>query len=194
MFVAVSCCPDLGCSTEATQVLAGSHHQQVPPLVALIIQRPGQADLPRFWLDVEKAAGIDQQAVTDGLLLERNGVHHQEAAERNGQINKQCVTSRTHLGLQTCCTLMWTLAVSHDLLQVQTKGLSEDLQLSTGLEKPLLLILNDEVEAVAPQITLNPYKLNWWLVYHQHMPHDYAHSSWINTWLPLIVTDVNLYA
>lgn len=89
---------------------------------------------------------------------------------------------------------MWTLAVSHDLLEVQTKGLSEDLQLSTGLEKPLLMILDDEVEAVPPQITLNPYELNWWLVYHQHMPRDYAHSSWINTWLPLIVTDVNLYA
>lgn len=51
---------------------------------------------------------------------------------------------------------MWTLVVSHGLLEVQTKGLSEDLQLSTGLEKPLLKILDDEVEAVAPQITLKP--------------------------------------
>lgn len=76
--------PDLGCSAEDARLLAGAHHQQVPPLVALIIQRPGQADLPRLRTNAKKAAGIDQQAVTDGLLLERNGVHHQEAEEKKG--------------------------------------------------------------------------------------------------------------
>lgn len=69
-------------SAEAAGLLAGSHHQQVASLVTLIIQRPGQTDLPRLLSDAEEATGIDQQAVADGLLLEGNGKHHQEAAEQ----------------------------------------------------------------------------------------------------------------
>lgn len=62
----VSVCPsDLGDGAEAAGLLAGSHHQQVAPLVALVIQRPGETDLPRLLTHVEKAAGIDQQAVAD---------------------------------------------------------------------------------------------------------------------------------
>lgn len=78
----LSVCPsDLGDGAEAAGLLAGSHHQQVAPLVALVIQRPGEADLPRLLTHVEKAAGVDQQAVADRQLLERDGRHHQEAAE-----------------------------------------------------------------------------------------------------------------
>lgn len=69
-------------SAEAARLLAGSHHQQVASLVTLIIQRPGQTDLPCLLSDAEKATGIDQQAVADWLLLERNGKHHQEAVEQ----------------------------------------------------------------------------------------------------------------
>lgn len=79
-----SVCPsvgsDLGDGAEAAGLLAGSHHQQVAPLVALVIQRPGEADLARLLPHVEKAAGVDQQAVADRQLLERDGRHHQEAA------------------------------------------------------------------------------------------------------------------
>lgn len=69
-------------SAQAAGLLAGSHHQQVSPLVTLIIHSPGQTDLSRLLLDAEKATGIDQQAVADWLLLKGNGKHHQEAAEQ----------------------------------------------------------------------------------------------------------------
>lgn len=69
-------------SAEAAGLLAGSHHQQVASLVALIVERSGQTDLPRLLLDAEKATGIDQQTVADRLLLEGNGKHHQEAAKQ----------------------------------------------------------------------------------------------------------------
>lgn len=75
---------DLGDGAEAAGLLAGSHHQQVAPLVALVIQRPGEADLARLLPHVEKAAGVDQQAVAERQLLERDGRHHQEAADGGG--------------------------------------------------------------------------------------------------------------
>ena len=70
---------DLRGRAQAAGLLAGSHHQQVSALVALVVQRPGQTDLPRLLPDAEQTAGIDQQAVADWLRLEGNGEHHQEA-------------------------------------------------------------------------------------------------------------------
>lgn len=70
-----------GCA-EAGGTFTGSHHQQVPPLVTLIIQRSGQTDLSRLLLDTEKATWIDEQAVADRLLLKGNGRHHQETVEQ----------------------------------------------------------------------------------------------------------------
>lgn len=71
---------DLGDGAEAAGLLAGSHHQQVAPLVALVIQRAGEADLARLGPHAEEAAGVDQQVVGDRQLLEGHGRHHQEAA------------------------------------------------------------------------------------------------------------------
>ncbi len=82
LLVSVSDQTNLCGGAEAAFLLAGSHHQQVASLVALVVQRAGQTDLPRLLLDAEKAAGIDQQTVADRLLLEGNGKHHQEAAEQ----------------------------------------------------------------------------------------------------------------
>jgi len=39
-------------------------------LVALIVYSTGQSDLPSLWLDAEKTAGIDEQAVSYWLFLE----------------------------------------------------------------------------------------------------------------------------
>lgn len=69
-------------SAQAARLLTGSHHQKVASLVALIIQRPGQADLSGVLLNAEKAAGIDQQAVAYLFLLEGNSQHHKEAVEQ----------------------------------------------------------------------------------------------------------------
>lgn len=86
---------DLGDGAEAAGLLAGSHHQQVAPLVALVIQRPGEADLPSLLPHVEKAAGVDQQAVADRQLLERDGRHHQEAADRKGEGGQKDVSHQS---------------------------------------------------------------------------------------------------
>ena len=82
-FVCVRLCmtSDLSDTAEAPRPpLTGADHQQISPLVALVVQRPGQAHLSRLSLHGEQTAGVDQQAVADWLLLEGNGQHYQEAA------------------------------------------------------------------------------------------------------------------
>lgn len=82
----VSLCTDTNLcgGAQAAWLFAGAHHQQEAPLVTLVIERSGQADLPGLLLDAEEAAGVDQQAVADRLLLERKGKHRQESAEQRG--------------------------------------------------------------------------------------------------------------
>lgn len=68
-----TCSTHLGSTTETVLVLTGPHQQQVAVLVALIVYRTGQTDLPSLWLDAEKTAGIDEQAVSYWLFLEGHG-------------------------------------------------------------------------------------------------------------------------
>lgn len=72
---------DLCGTAHAVLALAGSHQQQVAVLVALVVDGPGQADFAVLGRDGEEAAGVDEQAVADWLLLEGDGRRHQEAAQ-----------------------------------------------------------------------------------------------------------------
>lgn len=55
-------------------------------LVALVVDGAGQADLSSLRRDREEAAGIDEQAVTDGLLMERHSGRDQETGETRTRI------------------------------------------------------------------------------------------------------------
>lgn len=50
-------------------------------LVVLIVKAAGQADLSTVLINTEKAAGVDKQAVTDRLLLERQRWSDQKAGK-----------------------------------------------------------------------------------------------------------------
>lgn len=171
--IVIVCCwhpTDLGCSAEAAWLLAGAHHQQVAMLVALIIQRPGQADLPRLRTDAEKAAGIDQQAVTDELLLERNGVHHQEAEETkwwNQWVHGSLTLSYSqNLGFSVVKCHYYNISV---LVRFHKKDFADFCVLVTAcLWSPRAF--------PSPCGCLYLYKLNWWVVYHQQILHNYAYN------------------
>lgn len=50
-------------------------------LVSLIVEAAGQADLSALLINAEQAAGVDEQAVADRLLLERQRRSDQKAEE-----------------------------------------------------------------------------------------------------------------
>lgn len=80
-----SLCTNLGRAAHAVQTLAGPHQQQVTMLVALVVDRTGQADFTGLCCDGEETAGIDEEAVADCFLLEGHSRCDQEAGERQRQ-------------------------------------------------------------------------------------------------------------
>lgn len=72
---------NLRCAAHAVNALAGSHQQQVAMLVALVVNRAGQADFTTLCWDGEETAGIDKEVVADWFLLEGHSRCDQEAGE-----------------------------------------------------------------------------------------------------------------
>lgn len=66
-----SAVPHLCSTAQALLVLTGSYEQQIAVLVNLVVKATGQADLSTLLINAEQAAGVDEQAVADRLLLER---------------------------------------------------------------------------------------------------------------------------
>lgn len=64
-------------------------------LVVLIVKAAGQADLSTVLINAEKAAGVDKQAVTDGLLLERQRWSDQKAGKETKLQCEQSVKGTT---------------------------------------------------------------------------------------------------